>query len=152
MLTRRQMMIGAAAALAPAERALAKASQPSTPVNFDVPAHACDCHTHIYGPKMWAQRNYTPETNTPAEMTKLHQVLHIERVVIVTPVNIYGPDNSVTIEGMKVRGKNARGVASIDETTSEKELDRLDKLGFSGHSQRTEGGLPVQSRRGSQDL
>jgi hypothetical protein len=27
----------------------AKASQPSMPVNFDVPAGACDCHTHIHG-------------------------------------------------------------------------------------------------------
>lgn len=28
---------------------LAKASQPSTPVNFDVPECASDCHTHIHG-------------------------------------------------------------------------------------------------------
>jgi hypothetical protein len=27
----------------------AKAPQPSTQVNFDVPAGACDCHNHILG-------------------------------------------------------------------------------------------------------
>jgi hypothetical protein len=27
----------------------ARASQPSTAVAFDVPAGACDCHTHIHG-------------------------------------------------------------------------------------------------------
>lgn len=30
-------------------RAHARAAQPATPVNFDVPPHACDCHTHIHG-------------------------------------------------------------------------------------------------------
>jgi len=28
---------------------LAEAAQPATAVNFDVPADACDCHTHIFG-------------------------------------------------------------------------------------------------------
>ncbi|MEO6783612.1 MAG: hydrolase, partial [Bradyrhizobium sp.] len=45
--------------------ALAKASQPATPVNFDVPAHACDCHTHIHGDPekfpFFSGRVYTPE-------------------------------------------------------------------------------------------
>jgi hypothetical protein len=27
---------------------IGKAAQPSTAVNFDVPAGACDCHTHIH--------------------------------------------------------------------------------------------------------
>jgi predicted TIM-barrel fold metal-dependent hydrolase len=81
---------------------------------------------------MWSQRDYTPETNSPSEMTRLHQALRIKRVVIVTPGNIYGPDNSVTITGMKARGANSRGIASIDENTSDKELDRLEKLGFRG--------------------
>lgn len=127
------MILGTAAtALAPTERGLAKASQPATSVNFQVPGNACDCHTHIYGPRMWAQRNYTPETNSPQEMTRLHQALHMKRVVIVTPQNIYGPDNSVSILGMKARGGDARGIASIDDSTSQRELDRLDKLGFRG--------------------
>ncbi len=45
---------------------LPKAAQPATPVNFEVPAGACDCHTHIFGdPKQFpffAGRVYTPET------------------------------------------------------------------------------------------
>jgi hypothetical protein len=51
MITRRDFVLGAAAAgtLLHTRFGFAKASQPSTPVNFDVPAGACDCHTHIHG-------------------------------------------------------------------------------------------------------
>src|SRR5256885_16974991 len=51
MLTRRDVLIGAIAAGATMHlrTGFAKASQPATPVNFDVPAGACDCHTHIHG-------------------------------------------------------------------------------------------------------
>jgi len=113
----------------------AKASQPSTAVNFDIPAGACDCHTHIHGDPAtfpwFAGRTYTPEMAVPEEMTALHKAIKMQRVVIVTP-SVYGPDNSATILGMKARGNDARGVAVIDDKTSEAELDRLASLGFKG--------------------
>ena len=115
--------------------ALAKASQPATPVNFDVPAHACDSHTHIFGDPakfpFWSGRTYTPEPALPAEMSALHRALHIERVVIVTP-SVYGTDNSATLYGMKARGATARGVAVIDEKTPESALDEMGKAGMRG--------------------
>jgi Predicted metal-dependent hydrolase of the TIM-barrel fold len=76
-------------------------------------------------------RTYTPETALPEEMTALHKALKIQRVVIVTP-SVYGPDNSATIYGMAARGKDARGVAVIDDKTTDAELDRLGSLGFKG--------------------
>src|SRR5258705_10715206 len=57
--------------------------------------------------------------------------MKIQRWRIVTP-SVYGPDNSATIYGMKARGNDARGVAVIDDKTSEAELDRLASLGFKG--------------------
>jgi predicted TIM-barrel fold metal-dependent hydrolase len=114
---------------------LAKASQPETSVNFDVPAGACDCHTHIIGDPatfpFFADRTYTPETALPEEMTALHRRLHMERVVIVTP-SVYGTDNRATLFGMKARGPSARGVAVIDEKTPESALDELAQLGVRG--------------------
>src|SRR5512146_2159183 len=105
MLTRREAM---------AAPLLLAASQPRTPVKWDVPADACDCHTHIFGPParfpMFPGRTYTPEPALPGEMAALHRALHIRRVVIVTP-SVYGTDNSPTLFGMKARGANARGVA-----------------------------------------
>lgn len=132
-LTRRGCL--AVAAAAAADFAFARASQVSTPVNFAIPAHACDCHTHIFGDParfpLFAGRTYTPETALPEEMSRLHAALHIQRVVIVTP-SVYGTDNSATLYGMKARGANARGVAVIDEKTPASELNRLRRDGFRG--------------------
>jgi predicted TIM-barrel fold metal-dependent hydrolase len=130
MLTRRETLgILAGPVLA------GKASQPSTAVNFHIPSNACDCHTHIYGdPQRFPlspARVYTPEPALPNEMAALHRALHMRRVVIVTP-SVYGTDNSATLLGIKARGKNARGVAVIDETTSDGELDRMAQAGIRG--------------------
>jgi predicted TIM-barrel fold metal-dependent hydrolase len=117
------------------QTARAAASQPSTRVNFDVPAGACDCHTHIHPDPVkfpfFAGRVYTPELASPEEMAALHKALRIERVVIVTP-SIYGPDNSATLFGMKARGVTARGVAVIDDKTPEADLDAMNKAGIRG--------------------
>jgi predicted TIM-barrel fold metal-dependent hydrolase len=104
-------------------------------VNFAVPAGACDCHTHIHGDPekfpWFAGRIYTPEMALPGEMAALHKALRIQRVVIVTP-SVYGTDNAATLYGMKARGANARGVAVIDNRTTESELDTLGVLGMCG--------------------
>ncbi len=129
MTTRRTALLGA---LFSSREIQAKASQPKTPVNFAVPAHACDCHTHIFGKyPLFEGRSYTPEFALPNEMSALHRALHMERVVIVTP-SIYGTDNTSTLAGMKARGKRARGVAVIDDRTTEPELDRMHGAGMRG--------------------
>ena len=117
----------------PIRGALAKASQPATPVNFTVPPGACDCHTHIHVEQVpfFAGRIYTPEMATPEEMSALHKALHMQRVVIVTP-SVYGTDNSATLIGMKARGNDARGVAVIDDKTPDSDLDAMAKAGFRG--------------------
>ena len=137
MLTRRSILLASIAAgvTMPNRTVFATAAQPSTPVNFDVPAGACDCHTHIHGDPekfpFFAGRVYTPELASPEEMTALHNALHIERVVIVTP-SVYGTDNSATLFGMKARGATARGVAVIDDKTSESDLDTMGQAGIRG--------------------
>jgi predicted TIM-barrel fold metal-dependent hydrolase len=137
MLTRRGILLASIAAgvTMPNRTVLATAAQPSTPVNFDVPAGACDCHTHIHGDPekfpFFSGRVYTPEPASPEEMSALHKALHIERVVIVTP-SIYGTDNSATLFGIKARGATARGVAVIDDKTPEGDLDAIGKAGIRG--------------------
>src|SRR5580658_10186227 len=134
MPTRRDALAGAIAIGAAVRlgTAMAKASQPATPVDFEVPAGACDTHTHIFGEPakfpLFAGRAYTPEPAVPAEMATLHRFLHLQRVVIVTP-SIYGTDNSATLDGMKARGADARGVAVIDAHTPESELDAMGQAG-----------------------
>src|SRR5256714_12698233 len=137
MFSRRSVLLASIAVGMTMQRrnALANASQPSTAVNFDVPAGACDCHTHIHPDPakfpFFAGRVYTPELASPEEMTALHKAIKMERVVIVTP-SIYGPDNSATLFGMTARGATARGVAVIDDKTPESDLDAMGKAGFRG--------------------
>src|SRR5580700_7769469 len=133
MISRRQVLLGSIAAgvatvLRPVDFVSAGASQPSTPVNFAVPAGACDCHTHIFGdPRrfpLWSGRTYTPESASVTEMRALHRALHTERVVIVNP-SIYGTDNSCTLDAVKQLGPGARAIAVIDEKTSDARLDEM---------------------------
>src|SRR5947199_4903001 len=137
MIARREFVLGAAAAgiLMQPRLSHAKASQPATRVNFDVPAGACDCHTHIHGDPekfpFFPGRVYTPEAALPEEMAALHRALRLQRVVIVTP-SVYGTDNSATLWGMAARGADARGVAVIDDKTSESELDAMGRGGVCG--------------------
>jgi hypothetical protein len=76
MVTRRGALIAGASAgiLMQTKQGFAKAAQPATNVNFDVPADACDCHTHIFGdPQQFpfvAGRVYTPEPASPQEMAE----------------------------------------------------------------------------------
>src|ERR1700730_18917256 len=93
MISRRQVLLGSigagvATVLRPVDFVSAGASQPSTPVDFAVPAGACDCHTHIFGDARqfpWsAGRTYTPESASIAEMRTLHRFLHLDRLGIVS--------------------------------------------------------------------
>jgi predicted TIM-barrel fold metal-dependent hydrolase len=130
-MTRRDLLLQSMAAAT----ALAKGIHPFTPVTWAVPANACDCHTHIFGDPakfpFFAGRTYTPPPALPQDMALLHKALHIKRVVIVTP-SVYGTDNSATLYGMKARGQTARGIAVIDEKTSDDDLQAMAAAGIRG--------------------
>jgi predicted TIM-barrel fold metal-dependent hydrolase len=140
MFTRREVLLGGAVAgagffLGGPKNARARASQPSTPVNFQVPDGACDCHTHVFGDPhrfpMASTRNYTPEQASVEEMRAMHRALHTTRVVVVNP-SIYGTDNSCTLDGIKQLGPSARGVAVIDEKTPDSALADMETAGIRG--------------------
>ena len=129
VLSRRELLLRAAAFVA-------SASQPRTPINFDVPAGACDCHTHIFGdPRrfpMTPSRVYTPEQASVDEMRTLHRALHMDRVVIVQP-SIYGTDNACTLDAVKQLGSRARAVAVIDVSGGpDTALADMDRAGVRG--------------------
>jgi predicted TIM-barrel fold metal-dependent hydrolase len=115
--------------------ALARAAQPSATVNFDVPADACDCHTHIFGDSdrfpFWSGRTYTPETASIQESLTLHRTLRLSRVVIVNSL-VYGTDNSCMADALLHMGPRARGIALIDDATTDGQLDALAAVGVRG--------------------
>jgi predicted TIM-barrel fold metal-dependent hydrolase len=45
---------------------------------------------------------------------------------------VYGTDNSSTLDGMRALGDRARGVAVIDEKTTDAQLDAMGKIGIRG--------------------
>ena len=131
VLSRRELLIRAAAFVV-------TASQPRTKIDFDVPAGACDCHTHIFGdPRrfpMTPSRVYTPEQASVEEMRTLHRALHMDRVVIVQP-SIYGTDNACTFDAVRQLGSRARAVAVIDvqaPSASDTWLADMDRAGVRG--------------------
>ena len=140
MITRRDalkagVVAGVTALVGRGHPALAAAPQPKTKVSFEVPPGGCDCHVHVFGdPKQYpffAGRTYTPDTASVGELKQLLSSLRLDRVVIVQP-SVYGTDNSCTLDGMRALGDRARGVAVIDDKTTDGELDAMGKIGIRG--------------------
>ncbi len=139
MLTRRVLLAACALScvdIARGTQAPAGAGEPAEPVNFDVPPGACDAHTHVVGDPaefpMSAKREYTPPVASVDELARVAERLKLDRVVIVTPT-IYGTDNAATAAALTRLGQaRARGVALIDETTSPRMLDSLQRARISG--------------------
>src|SRR6266851_2525347 len=89
-----------------------------TPVDFEVPRGACDCHVHIFDPAGFPyarERVYTPPPASLDDLRDLQAALRFERVVIVTP-SVYGADNGCTLDAIKRLGAGARGIAVIDSS------------------------------------
>jgi predicted TIM-barrel fold metal-dependent hydrolase len=100
-----------------------------------IPAGACDCHVHVFGPAarfpFAAKRLYTPPDASVEELIALHKRLGVQRVVIVHP-SPYGTDNSCTLDALKRLGNRARGVAVIDKRTAKTELLEMQEVGVRG--------------------
>ena len=120
----------------PGHSRTATAATPRTPVGFDVPEDACDCHVHVFGTAAqfpFADRRlYTPPPAGVNALSALLRALHLSRVVVVQP-SVYGTNNSCTIDGMRRLGAaRARGVAVIGEAISDAELDAMHRAGIRG--------------------
>ena len=140
MITRREaikagLAVGVSGLVAGVRPGFGSVPLPKTKVNFDVPAGACDCHVHVFGdPKQYpffAGRTYSPETASVEQLRQLLSSLRLERVVIVQP-SVYGTDNSCTLDGMRALGERSRGVAVIDDKTTDAQLDAMGKAGIRG--------------------
>jgi predicted TIM-barrel fold metal-dependent hydrolase len=128
-------MAGVSGMLRYAGIAEAAASQPATKVNFQVPPGATDCAVHVFGDvkrhPYWEGRTYSPEPATVGELRQFHKALHVERVVVVQ-ASTYGTDNTCVVDSIRELGNGARGVATIDDKTSDAALDAMHRGGVRG--------------------
>lgn len=107
---------------------------PSKP-KLTLPPGACDAHVHVFGPgtrfPYEAGRATTPADAPKEKLFALHDVLGIERCVIVH-TSVHGFDNRATADALAAKGGTYRGVALVPVTVSDAELKALDAAGFRG--------------------
>lgn len=101
---------------------------------INIPENACDCHHHIYDPVRYPYlptdtRNQPPATVDAYRL--LQKRLGLTRNVIVQP-SPYGTDNRCTLEALEQMGANTRAVAVVGADITDKELQRMHKLGVRG--------------------
>jgi D-galactarolactone isomerase len=98
-----------------------------------LPSLATDCHIHIYDTRF----PYDPEAQlkpgaaTVGDYRLLQARLGTERCVVVQPSS-YGTDNACLVDALDQFGADARGVAVVDASVTDKELRALDAAGVRG--------------------
>ena len=100
-----------------------------------LPPLACDCHAHICGPQSrypyWSGRVYTPPDCLLPAYRHMLQTLGVERAVLVQP-SVYGSNNTAMLDAMREAGPSFRGVAVVDESVADAELERMHAAGVRG--------------------
>jgi D-galactarolactone isomerase len=97
------------------------------------PPGAVDTHIHIYSHRYptAATAVIKPADASVAEYLAVRRRLGVDRTVVVQP-SAYGLDNTCTLDAMAEIGPSARGIAVCNESVSDAELARLDRLGIRG--------------------
>ena len=101
----------------------------STTFAHPLPAWACDCHVHVFGPfdrfPLSPERAYTPGPAPVEDLMYLLTQLGLHRVVVVQ-ASPQGADNRCLVDALEhinsTSNLQARGVAVIHEATSDAEL------------------------------
>lgn len=107
---------------------------PSKP-KFVAPAGAVDAHCHVFGPAAKfpysPKRKYTPCDASKEQLFALRDYLGFSRNVIVQ-ASCHSTDNSALLDALDCAGELARGVAFVDETVTDEELQIMDAAGVRG--------------------
>jgi 2-pyrone-4,6-dicarboxylate lactonase len=109
-------------------------STPSKP-NFLLPAGAVDAHCHVFGPgnlfPYAPERKYTPCDASKEQLFSLRDHLGFAKNVIVQ-ATCHGSDNSALVDALKSSGGKARGVATVNRSVTDAELDEMHAAGVRG--------------------
>jgi 2-pyrone-4,6-dicarboxylate lactonase len=100
-----------------------------------LPPGACDAHCHVFGPAAKfpysADRAYTPPDAPVENLRRLHARLGISRAVIVH-ASCHGTEMDVTLDAIASSQGAYRGVACVQDSVTDRELQRLHQGGIRG--------------------
>jgi 2-pyrone-4,6-dicarboxylate lactonase len=100
-----------------------------------LPPRACDSHFHVFGPHnkfpYAANRPFTPTDAPKEDLFRLHAFLGFERGVFVQST-CHGSDHAALVDLLTAADGRYRGVALLEPTMSEAEVERLDDAGVRG--------------------
>ena len=116
-----------------------------------VPAGACDCHFHLFGPatryRFDPASPYTSDDALPETFFDLQRTLGFSRGVLISGGG-YGRDTTHLTDTLARFPDRLRGIAWVAEEITTARIRELDSLGVRGVrfiSERRRGGLPVLS-------
>jgi D-galactarolactone isomerase len=103
------------------------------PARMVAPPGSVDCHHHIYDNRFPydPDAGLRPPDATVSQYRQLQKRLGLSRNVVVQPSS-YGTDNRCLLDALHQFGDAARGIAVIDERTSDDEIDVLHAQGVRG--------------------
>jgi predicted TIM-barrel fold metal-dependent hydrolase len=91
-----------------------------------------DCHLHVFDAALpTLGGHYAPQTASLAQVQALAAPHGINRFVLVQP-SVYGRDNSLMLRALQAVPGLHRGVAVVDESVSDAELNRMHQIGVRG--------------------
>lgn len=108
--------------------------EPKTP-RLKLPRRSCDTVCHVIGPRdrfaFSPDRKYDVPDAPFEALWRLHQVLGIDRAVLVQ-ATVHGSDNSAMLDALARSNGAYRGVAIVDDTVTDAEIERLQRAGVTG--------------------
>jgi predicted TIM-barrel fold metal-dependent hydrolase len=98
----------------------------------DAPPLGWDCHVHVFdGAAPVRPGHYRPAHRSLDEIERLAAAHGVGHLVLVQP-SVYGTDNAVMLRALEAGQGRHRGVAVVDPSIGERELDRLHAAGVRG--------------------
>ena len=102
---------------------------------FKLPAGAVDAHCHVFGPgaefPYAPERKYTPCDASKQQLFALRDHLGVARNVVVQ-ATCHGADNRAMVDALVHSGGRARGVATVNRSVPDAELQTLHDAGVRG--------------------
>lgn len=107
----------------------------ATKPRVQVPAGACDCHCHVFGPyaqyPLAPERTYGPPEAPVETYIAMLDTLGLERGVLIQ-ASAHGMDNSAMLHALSLHPKRLRGVAVVRGSISRAEMIDLYQRGIRG--------------------